>query len=204
LGTRVDNANYLPLSPGRWDPLECDGSSVPSVTTDATVEVVDHGGPHTVVRLKVSEVESDPIAPGWMGWQTAEGDQVSFVVHRLLSRNGKRIILEALERSDLPLPPVGQQVSYTSMWSPDQLSIVTDVSRTWTLVHIDRSTADKYLASPGTAERPHTDAVSQSITAIFVACVGSESRPSTSRIRALVSGFVSPALRSTLSETFWS
>jgi hypothetical protein len=128
------------------------------VTTDATVEVVDHGGPHTIVRLKVSDVESDPIAPGWMGWQTAEGDQISFAVHRLLSRNGKRIILEALERSDLPLPAVGQQVSYTSMWSPDQLSLVTDVSRTWALVHIDRSSADKYLASPGTAERPQTDA----------------------------------------------
>jgi hypothetical protein len=79
------------------------------------------------------------------------------VVHRLLSRNDTRIILAALDHSDSPAPPVGQQVSYTSMWSPDQLSLVTDVSRTWTPAHIDRSSADQYFASPATAERLQTN-----------------------------------------------
>jgi hypothetical protein len=75
--TTPDESGY-PRTPGGWDPLARVGGSVSSVTTNATVEAADPGGLHTVVRLKVSEVESDPVAPGWMGWQTLEGNQASF------------------------------------------------------------------------------------------------------------------------------
>jgi hypothetical protein len=76
-------------------------------------------------------------------------------VHRLLEQSGNLVGFESLEAWER-LPVVGAEVTYTSWWTPDQLRLVTNMSRQWTPVRIDQESANRFLTSPRNEPGPTT------------------------------------------------
>jgi hypothetical protein len=126
------------------------------MTTTARVESVKSTANGTVVRLTLANVEAPPLAPGWLGWTEQGGEQCRLVVHRLLEQSGNLVTLESLETWE-HLPVGGAEVSYTSWWTPDQLRLVTNMSRQWTPVRIDQESGNRFLSSPSNEPGPTTD-----------------------------------------------
>ena len=126
------------------------------MTTTARVESVKSTAGGAVVRLTLADVQAPPLAPGWLGWTERGGEQCRLVVHRLLEQSGNLVILESLETWE-HLPVDGAEVNYTSWWTPDQLDLVTNISRQWTPVRFDQEGGNRLPSSPSNQPGSTTD-----------------------------------------------